>query len=83
MMADPVHMIDLRRPPKSRGRESLVEGSINSGDVGYTDEESELLIAVARYRQVNGAGYVGPTDVLWILKAMGWKGPGGDDKVIG
>ena len=76
--------IDLRRPSRQGQQgESLVEGCPSGGEAGYTDEEDALLIAVARYRQVNGAGYVGPTDVLWILKAMGWKGPGGDDKVIG
>jgi hypothetical protein len=39
----------------------------------YTDEESELLQAVARYRAVNSVSYVGITDVLWILRQMGYR----------
>ena len=66
---------DLRRPDKrARRSTSLVEGGM-AGEVYYTDEENELLAAVARYRAVNQVGYVSCTDVLWILQQLGWRAP--------
>lgn len=39
----------------------------------YDDEERELLDAILEYRRVNDVGYVGPADVLFVLKKLGWE----------
>lgn len=41
----------------------------------YSDDEEELLAAVAMYRQVNHVGFVSITDTFWILQRLGYCRP--------
>ena len=64
---------DLTKRSPLLGRERMCNHG--GGKDVYSDEEEELLAAVLEYRRVNHVGYVSCTDVLWILKRRGWRGP--------
>ena len=56
-------------------RKAAIGGTSTTYGLGgeWSDAEIELLVAVARYRQVNGVSYVAPSDVLWILTQLGYR----------
>jgi hypothetical protein len=56
---------DLKR---KRG-ERAISGYVDSN---YDEEESNLLAHVEKYKSANNLPYVGPSEVLWILKKLGY-----------
>lgn len=60
----------MHQPGYRPAEDKQASSSINDN---YDDEEAALLKEVLEYRQVNDVHHVGPTDVLWILKKMGYR----------
>mgnify|MGYP001549677888 CR=1 FL=1 len=71
----PVTDAELKRPTGHTSKGDTVKDAdavaAHKGEM--TDEQFELVQAVDRYKRVNAVNFPRLTDILWIMKKLGYK----------